>query len=101
MDAETKRMFLLMIVETLKSNPDWMLDVLTSIQFGMSEALIEERHTSTHLASALVLLVQKYGTKLNEYELRAIYNGLVSLKKFYDTAPVQKDIDALIEKVKL
>jgi hypothetical protein len=94
--AQEKDEFCYWVVLVIKEHPDWLQDLLWSVQQGITLRLQEERTRSSNLATGLGWLLTK-APKIVHKEKEMLRTSLIALKYMYSGAGIEKEIDKLLE----
>jgi hypothetical protein len=84
---------IVLIVNAITKNPDWLKDIIWAMQEGIALALQKERHNAADLAYGYVDVFDLAGEKIRkEHANRSGKSGLPALADMFATAPVEETI---------
>lgn len=90
-----KRLFIDMVTQTIARHPDWFADVVLAMQNGLVKRIDTEGKEKANLAYAMVFFIQ-HAPKVAKMggPLPSAYETLL---KFFDGAPISRDIEQLLK----
>lgn len=97
-----KTELIVLIVNAITENPDWLKDIIWAMQEGLSTALQNERDNASNLAYGYVDLFDLANDKTRKnHTTRAGAKGLPALADMFTSAPIEETIRTyILEEVK-